>query len=731
MNPFNPLSIVQSTFESDDVQHELKELVEIIRAYDIYDFLRRLSALNLQKENQNRAVLLDALQSAILYNDETYYTSSAKMSAGKFSSIIKKMDSISLVHAIDPNENVFTQNVMLYDNYTVFNGIDSYPAYRLQMFCEIFFGFKNSFPLEYIKKVYFLFSAMLKISTCIAKSIGISSEPPIIEAASTKVPSNETLTYHSKLISISRNNMLRMLNNDLDMLDIIAIQFGTHAWGSIDTRPFYTKPFLYDAGSGSYILLNIALLPEFMSFMALKIADTFKIKDAVVDMYNRRIWHDCKKSLAKLEHREIKESSLHIELLDTNYYKEILLNVFNNQLMVVSFICDDALDYNAENMHDTYAPSKYTETIIKREDYFAKKFKDNHIAPQNVFHLIILNGIGRAVSCFLKNAFSDYGIVHLNPFELHCISINEMKHTGFLPRYFVAKSSVKTLTSGLFSELNCITIYTDNHYSFYLSDDASPDNPLMLITPGDAPYYIGKALLAEDAILIKSYDDKTKIPVVLSDVKRKIYFDENFATKNVLSFCIRFSDVIIWLTSDVDFISDVPDINVIQSLMDMTSYWLSESREIIERMDLMYSIYHFSLFPNVKRINKKKIADEKSDVLGDIDVLIIDEKKHRIVVAEVKNFDFSKNPYEIQAEYQKMFVDGKKKSFATKHKRRVEWVIAHFDDVRAQYSLPRNKWTVHGVFITNEPLMSVNTYRKKLSVLSEAELSVESLRKIQ
>ena len=587
MNPFNPLSIVQSTFESDDVQHELKELVEIIRAYDIYDFLRRLSALNLQKENQNRAVLLDALQSAILYNDETYYTSSAKMSASKFSSIIKKLDSIPLVHAIDPNENVFTQNVMLYDNYTVFNGIDSYPAYRLQMLCEIFFGFKNSFPLEYIKKVYFLFSAMLKISTHIAKSIGISSEPPIIETASTKVTSNETLSYHSKLISISRNNMLRMLNNDVDMLDIIAIPFGTHAWGSIDTRPFYTKPFLYDAGSDSYILLNVALLPEFMSFMTLKIADTFKIKDAVVDMYNSRIWYDCKKSLAKLGHRKIKESSLHIELLDTNYYKEILLNVFNNQLMVVSFICDDALDYSADNMHDTYAPSKYTNTITKREDYFAKKFKDNHILPQNIFHLVILNGIGRAVSCSLKNVFSDYGIVHLNPFELHCISINEMKHTGFLPRYFVAKSSVKTLTSGLFSELNCITIYTDNQYSFYLSDDASPDNPLMLITPGDAPYYIGKALLAEDAILIKSYDDKTKIPVVLSDVKRKIYFDENFATKNVLSFCIRFSDVIIWLTSDVNFISDVPDVNVIQSLMDTAFITFLYALRKIQRQEIM------------------------------------------------------------------------------------------------------------------------------------------------
>ena len=83
--------------------------------------------------------------------------------------------------------------------------------------------------------------------------------------------------------------------------------------------------------------------------------------------------------------------------------------------------------------------------------------------------------------------------------------------------------------------------------------------------------------------------------------------------------------------------------------------------------DIIKSFGVFRVFPNVKRINKKKIADEKSDVLGDIDVLIIDEKKHRIVVVEVKNFDFSKNPYEIQAEYQKMFVDGKKKSFATKH----------------------------------------------------------------
>lgn len=123
MNPFNPLSIVQSTFESADVQHELKELVEIIRAYDIYDFLRRLSALNLQKENQNRAVLLDALQSAILYNDETYYTLSMfflRLSRKKsFLSISRNENILSLFYTrriLPSDQKMRTAFLVLLDN---------------------------------------------------------------------------------------------------------------------------------------------------------------------------------------------------------------------------------------------------------------------------------------------------------------------------------------------------------------------------------------------------------------------------------------------------------------------------------------------------------------------------------------------------------------------------------------------------------------------------------------
>ena len=66
--------------------------------------------------------------------------------------------------------------------------------------------------------------------------------------------------------------------------------------------------------------------------------------------------------------------------------------------------------------------------------------------------------------------------------------------------------------------------------------------------------------------------------------------------------------------------------------------------------------------------------------LGDIDVLIIDREYHKIIAAEVKNFNFSKNPYEMHLEYKKMFENTKKKKgYYTKHCRRVDWCNKHID----------------------------------------------------
>ena len=125
------------------------------------------------------------------------------------------------------------------------------------------------------------------------------------------------------------------------------------------------------------------------------------------------------------------------------------------------------------------------------------------------------------------------------------------------------------------------------------------------------------------------------------------------------------------------------------------------------------------------------IADENGNTLGDIDVLIIDGEMHHVYVAEVKDFNFSRNPYEIQAEYLRMFVDGEKKCYATKHNRRVNWVREHIEDLKMQYGLDNVAWKISGLFIVSEPLISTQVYRQDIEVISKAELSVERIRSIR
>lgn len=148
-------------------------------------------------------------------------------------------------------------------------------------------------------------------------------------------------------------------------------------------------------------------------------------------------------------------------------------------------------------------------------------------------------------------------------------------------------------------------------------------------------------------------------------------------------------------------------------------------------VDIIQDMNEFTIFPNVKKINGKKISNLQGNTLGDIDILIIDKVTDKIIAAEVKDFHFSRNPYEIQQEYLKMFVDkDKMKCFATKHTRRVKWLKEHIQDVKIQYGLDDREWDIKGIFIVSKPLISNAIYKQNIKCISRAELCAEIIRNI-
>ena len=134
------------------------------------------------------------------------------------------------------------------------------------------------------------------------------------------------------------------------------------------------------------------------------------------------------------------------------------------------------------------------------------------------------------------------------------------------------------------------------------------------------------------------------------------------------------------------------------------------------------SFEHLIVDKKVSKINGKKMADDKGNDLGDIDVLYISTAKKTITIGEVKNFELSRNMYEIYNEYLKMYDFNNDKSFYNKHMRRVNWCKNNINDIINHYHLNKSKWKIDYCFIVNNPLVSSKALKINIKTYTIEEL---------
>lgn len=140
--------------------------------------------------------------------------------------------------------------------------------------------------------------------------------------------------------------------------------------------------------------------------------------------------------------------------------------------------------------------------------------------------------------------------------------------------------------------------------------------------------------------------------------------------------------------------------------------------------EVLSSKKNYIVAKKVKKINKKRISKNDGNDLGDIDILVIDNRKKVIIVCEVKDFSFAKSPYEIHLEYTKLFCDnGNKSCYVSKHKERVKWIENHIGDVIIDFRLKPGKWKVKDVLIVSNEITSNLIYHKDQKIITYAELS--------
>ncbi len=551
----------------------IEEIVDELANYDIYDFLVRLSALNLLPKNQNKCLVLDLIIDRVLKRPRSYFSEKNVLSTNKFKTLINKAMSAPISAMIDPIESPFLYRVQFYGDYWILPGLSKNSGYNLHNLISSIHSIEKELPKEYNEKFNIMTDFILSLSNSIVSFLGYSINTlGHYESKHIDFPNSDehkrlsrSITFNKQLV---KNHLGEQIYNSLlcgfDTPELVSLN-------SIDNLDFFYHPFL-ETDDGTLILLNPSGLAHYLTHYLIELSQEHGVREKIISQYNKKVFIDCKKSLDALGHNRILSSSIGVNLLETSCYKEDLLTVANDGLLLLQMFCDDGESYN-KDMFGFYHIDM--SDIDRRSEYIKTQAIQT---PSNRFYqLIVIHSFGRGTMVAFEYEQFDK-IIRLSPLELMCISINEREREHFLPRYMDARSKLARIKFSQIDEINYIAAYISKNYSFYIDDSVDLRKTFLYPGYGDSVDYINDALKKEDKQLV-SYplDDLYFREVRKIDGNRSIYGCTN---KNQLHLLIKFSNIDIWV--DLPTPTDKNSLCISKALGDLITYWLTECKYTIE-----------------------------------------------------------------------------------------------------------------------------------------------------
>ena len=107
--------------------------------------------------------------------------------------------------------------------------------------------------------------------------------------------------------------------------------------------------------------------------------------------------------------------------------------------------------------------------------------------------------------------------------------------------------------------------------------------------------------------------------------------------------------------------------------------------------------------------------------LGDVDVLVVDTRRHRVLAVETKDFEQARTPFKLSNELKKLF-DGRLRW--NHHSERIDRLRDHLDGVLQRLGLEEGagKWGVEGLIVVSRPLVTPYFTDSPLRVMTVEEL---------
>jgi hypothetical protein len=137
--------------------------------------------------------------------------------------------------------------------------------------------------------------------------------------------------------------------------------------------------------------------------------------------------------------------------------------------------------------------------------------------------------------------------------------------------------------------------------------------------------------------------------------------------------------------------------------------------------DFFRSLEGLSVESRVKKIGSLRDLQYH---LGDVDVLVGDSRRRRILVVECKDLSAARTPYEMSHEINELFVGVEgKKSIVDKHQARTDWIKKNLNEVLRFLKLSSDgRWAVLPLIVVDQPLPGSYIRPSQITVLSLEEI---------
>lgn len=576
--------IPQLNYDNDEMK--LNKIMNIIEPFDKLEFLSRIAALRLYFQNRDKPVLLDVITTAIInwLSENEWSYSGIAMSYGKFKRIIQDLNNLDIRRNIDPAENPYVERIFCFGNYNVIPGINYSTTFNLQAIIDTLFLSDNELSQQELVEYAQFFQENLMLSNVIIETI----EGPEIKVDFNRtiyVPSQKSLDQKVEALvtnfSIPQTKKL--------MIDTTkGIKYEINPFTQ-DEHVFLKKPYIMLGGKTLVVdISSIALALAKYVVENLKVAE----KHVILDNINKNIWHNSRRYLYTLGHEKLKEKDLDIELIDDGNYKESLLSIANDKILIVIASLESWL--KKTNNH---------ERMNSRIKIIVKKLSERGITTENIFLLVIPHSFSGEQPIALDSSGIPY-VCCLSPNELKAISINETQKI-FIPRFMKAKKRMKSsYINTTYGDFNLLWIYTENDYSFYANDDFDYQKVDTFFPLDETGIYIDRAnKKAQEKIFHSSIDNN--FHKVTKDSNLGVFIGSMLDESVSYFIDTSYGNHI---EIRVDEIDSIEKLNVFNNLLDCFSYWLKKYFSKVKLNENVNVIVQ--LADDISRYNKLESEEE-------------------------------------------------------------------------------------------------------------------------